>query len=164
MPFYFFVRSTIEVEMSTRQFIPHISRPSAIRRRSRVINTEQSTILSRGSTPLNRCTPFFRALAFRAMTEKGRYYFSLPWQRETFETLDDLATLPVRYYVYTTEYVYRKRGKAVGTERETSRALLMRFPATFTFPSRCTNACVRACMRSTPVHAHRGQVLSAEQL
>ena len=35
-----------------------------------------------------------------AMTVKGGYYFSLPWLREAFETLDDLATLPAVYYTY----------------------------------------------------------------
>lgn len=44
------------------------------------------------------------------MTVKGGYYFSLPWLREAFETLDDLATLPAIYY--TRIHAYTRVSKA----------------------------------------------------
>ena len=91
------------------------------------------------------------------MTVKGGYYFSLPWLGKAFETLDDLATLPAIHYTYVRTHVCtcihdrkhtstEKEGKRRREGGRSTRALLMQFPATFTFPSRCTNACVRACV------------------
>lgn len=119
---------------------------------------------SEGRRRANRCTPFFRVQPFEkgVMTVKGGYYFSLPWLREAFETLDDLATLPAIYCTrtYTRIHEYRKHtstekeGKRRGEGERSTRALLMQFPTTFTFPS--LGARMRACMRGTPVHAHGG--------
>lgn len=68
----------------------------------------------------------------------------------------------MRVYMISKAYVYGERGKVENGER-TTRALLMQFPTTFTFPSRCTNACVRACVARQCMRT-KGQVLSAEQL
>ena len=182
VPLYLPPYHATEVKMSTKQFTPRTSRlPRAIRSSYSRDFTERKGLcrmyFSVGSTPVNRCTPFLRVqtfgggggddckgwiLLFITLAARGLRNARRPCN----STCRLLHVRAYTYtYIHTCTHVYD--WKHTSTEKEgerkrrregerSTRALLMQFPATFTFPSRCTNACVRACMRGTSVHAHGG--------